>query len=310
MSDLDNLQSVPDDAPPVVLFRLSYRADVNHRSGYRPGDGRERIVASMRGWWELDPDEVKSLNIKYAVAFHRGVTRAVVEIDGWKWHDVPGSDHNVFDADADGYLYRDDRWRGRDDVRWCFTPRATDSSRAANVPNYVEEAWIGAAGKRVPVSMRDTIVAFWPTSPIDSPRDLVGKALELLGRGMMPRMQAVYELRCGDDWHYELRQKHGIFASEERVPLHDPYVYLQVLLRREEAATFEKVFTVTTQPTLEQLRDARNRWAHFDTIDASQASQDVREMQMLLTDLGAADEARRMAQIQRTLDLMVRSGRS
>ena len=41
-----------------------------------------------------------------------------------------------------------------------------------------------------------------------------------------------------------------------------------------------------------------------------QASQDVREMQMLLADLGAIDEARRMAQIQRTLDLMVRSGRS
>ncbi|WP_420442791.1 hypothetical protein [Candidatus Poriferisodalis sp.] len=48
-----------------------------------------------------------------------------------------------------------------------------------------------------------------------------------------------------------------------------------------------------------------------DTIDAMQASQDVREMQMLLADLGATEEARRMAQIQRTLDLMVRSeGRS
>jgi len=53
----------------------------------------------------------------------------------------------------------------------------------------------------------------------------------------------------------------------------------------------------------------RNRWAHFDTIDAAQASQDVREMQMLLADLGAVDEARRMTQIQRILDLMVRSGR-
>ena len=49
---------------------------------------------------------------------------------------------------------------------------------------------------------------------------------------------------------------------------------------------------------------------HFDTIDAMQASQDVREMQMLLADLGATDEARRMAQIQRTLDLMVRTGLS
>ncbi len=32
-------------------------------------------------------------------------------------------------------------------------------------------------------------------------------------------------------------------------------------------------------------------------------------MQMLLADLGAVDEARRMTQIQRILDLMVRSGR-
>lgn len=62
-----------------------------------------------------------------------------------------------------------------------------------------------------------------------------------------------------------------------------------------------------TRSTLEHLRDARNRWAHFNEIGAMQASQDVREMQMLLADLGATDEARRMAQIQRTLDLMVRS---
>ena len=67
---------------------------------------------------------------------------------------------------------------------------------------------------------------------------------------------------------------------------------------------------MTTQPTLEHLRDARDRWAHFDTIDATQASLDVREMQMLLADLGAVDEARRMAHIQRTLDLKVRSDRS
>ena len=33
-------------------------------------------------------------------------------------------------------------------------------------------------------------------------------------------------------------------------------------------------------------------------------------MQMLLADLGATDEARRMVQIQRTLDLMVSSRRS
>ncbi|WP_420442834.1 hypothetical protein [Candidatus Poriferisodalis sp.] len=179
---------MPDDAPPAILFRLSYRADEDNRSGYRPGDDRDRIVASMRGWWELDPDEVKSLNIKYAVAIHRGETRAVAEIDSWKWQDAPGSDHNTFEADEGGYPYEDDRWRGRDDVRWCFSPRMGKASRAASVPKYVEEAWIGQNGRRVPASMRDTIVAFWPTSPIDSARVLVGKALELLGHGMLPRM--------------------------------------------------------------------------------------------------------------------------
>ena len=75
----------------------------------------------------------------------RGVTCAVVEIDGWKWQDLPGSDHILFDADEDGYPYHDDPWRGRD-------------------------------GKRVPVSMRDTIVALWPTSPIDRPLVLRGRA--------------------------------------------------------------------------------------------------------------------------------------
>ena len=122
-----------------------------------------------------------------------------------------------------------------------------------------------------------------------------------------PRRWALVPQSAYDDWHYELRQEHGIFRSEERVPLHDPYVYLQVLLKPDESEIFDEVFTVTAQPTLEYLRDARNRWANFNTIVAMQASQDVREMQMLLADLGAAEEARRMVQIQRTLDLMVRS---
>ena len=56
---------------------------------------------------------------------------------------------------------------------------------------------------------------------------------------------------------------------------------------------------MTTQPTLEHLRDARYRWAHFDTIDATQASLDVREMQMLFADLGAVDWALYAAAILR-----------
>ncbi len=64
MSDARDLPSVPDDAQPAILFRLSYRANESHRSGYRPGDPTDRIVDSMPGWWELDPDEVERLNIR------------------------------------------------------------------------------------------------------------------------------------------------------------------------------------------------------------------------------------------------------
>ena len=171
---------------------------------------------------------------------------------------MPGSDHNLLDADHGGYPYEDDGWRGRDDVRWCFTVRTAKHQKTAKVPKYAEQAWVGQDGKWVPASMRDTIVAYWPASPIDSPRDLVGKALELLGHGMLPRMQDVFEPLYGDNWHYELRQEHWIFASDDRVPLHDPYVYFNVLLTDAEVETFEKVFTVTTRANLEHVRDARD----------------------------------------------------
>ena len=43
------------------------------------------------------------------------------------------------------------------------------------------EAWIGDGAKLVPARLRDTIKSYWPDSPDDSARDLLGKVLELLG---------------------------------------------------------------------------------------------------------------------------------
>ncbi len=84
-------------------------------------------------------------------------------------------------------------------------------------------------------------------------------------------------------------------------------MYLQVLLKPDESEIFDEVFTVTAQPTLEHLRDARNRWAHFDRIDVNQARQDIQVMRLVLTDIGATEEAQRMGTIQRTLELQARS---
>ncbi|WP_423916503.1 hypothetical protein [Candidatus Poriferisodalis sp.] len=67
-----DLPQVPEDAPPAVLFRLSYRTDNTARGGFRDSDSGARVVDAMRGWWELNPEDIKALNIKYAVAFHDG----------------------------------------------------------------------------------------------------------------------------------------------------------------------------------------------------------------------------------------------
>ena len=63
---------VPEDAPPAVLFRLSYRTNEKHRSGFRKNDSLRDIVQSMRGWWELDPREVERLGIEHAWVGHGG----------------------------------------------------------------------------------------------------------------------------------------------------------------------------------------------------------------------------------------------
>ena len=54
MTDADELPSVPDDAPPAILFRLSYRANENHRSGYRPtakSSGAARVPKYVEEAW-------------------------------------------------------------------------------------------------------------------------------------------------------------------------------------------------------------------------------------------------------------------
>ena len=60
MNANDEIPQVPDDAPPAILFRLSYRANEDHRSGYRPRDKPERIVEPMRGWWALHLAEISA----------------------------------------------------------------------------------------------------------------------------------------------------------------------------------------------------------------------------------------------------------
>ena len=93
------------------------------------------------------------------------------------------------------------------DVRWAFD--VTDDP----IGDIAHEAWIGVGGKLVPARLRDTIKSYWPDSPDDSTRDLLGKALELLGGSLYVLNEPRFRPAWGANWHDDLRRHHGILEG-------------------------------------------------------------------------------------------------
>ena len=265
-------EAVSDDAPPAVMFRLSYRTQDHYRSGHRPADSPEQVVASMRGWWEIDPRDLDSLGIKHAVAFHAGVTLAVVRIGSWKWLRTTGDDHHRKPVDNLGQPRSEFDWANPGaGVRWAFD--------VADYPigDTAHEAWIGDGGKLVPARLRDTIKSYWPDSPDDSARDLLGKALELLGGSLRLLNEPRFRPAWGENWHEELCSRYSIFGSHRfRVSPSDPYVHLKILQKERKAASV--LLGSEADQRLRNSLCARNQWAHFAGISGAQARDDVVEM--------------------------------
>ena len=266
-------EPVTDDAPPAVLFRLSYRTQDHYRSGHRPDDGPEQVIESMRGWWEIDPRDLDSLDIKHAVAFHAGVTLAVVRIGGWKWHCTEGDEHHTLPVDDLGQPLSEFDWADPPaGVRWAFDVAVDDPMAAI-----AHEAWIGNGGKLVPARLRDTIKSYWPDSPDDSARDLLGKALELLGDSLRLLNEPRFREPWGKDWHERLRQHHRIFKGHRhRASRQDPALQMRILQNELAAAT--ALLGPTAEEKLEDLVASRNLWAHFGDISGSGARDDVLKM--------------------------------
>lgn len=298
MSSTSARPDVPEDAPPAVLFRLSYRTNEKYRSGFRDCDSPRDIVQSMRGWWELDPREVERLGIEHAVAFHQGVTRAVVEIDRWKWLEVKDDDHHRKRVDDLGHDFDSCAWPAKQGIRWAFDVK---SDRA---DDDVWDAWVGLDGKRVPDRLYHTITSYWPASTVDSPHDLLGKALKLLGEGLQPTIESVFA-EADDDWLERLRRKHRILTSYRGdVSPQDPYIALNLLISEWE--TVSPLFSWTDRDFVETLVDDRNRWAHFDEeTNAEIVLEAVGDIITLLKGVGAKAEATRADSIRRALELQV-----
>ena len=292
-------EEVPEDAPPAVLFRLSYRTNDSYRSGHRPDDAPGQIVESMRGWWELDPNAVRDLGIAHAVAFHKRTTLAVVRIEGWKWLRTEADEHHTLPVDDLGRPMSDFNWAKYDDrIRWAFEISEDP------VADETQGAWIGDGGKLVPARLRHTITSYWPASPDDEPRDLLGKALGLLGRALRPALEREFLPDHGSTWHDKLRRAHNINENfGGRMPEVDPSVNIQILMNESELA---KRLVPSAKGALGSILKARNDWAHFEDIADRRAHAVVGVMKDLLTDLRDVDARAQIDSIHRALKLKIR----
>ena len=269
----------PRNEFPAVLFRLSHRTKKKYRSGYREGDKQgdwpQKVVNSMRGWWEMPGNDVQALNdraaldVEYAVAFHGGIVQAVVQIDGWHWvAGLKGDAHHRLPVNEflrsghdDGYTsgpLEDERWRELEEagqrVRWAFG--------AARAPDEVQDAWLGTG---ITGMRRDTLVSVWPYSLVDDERDLVERSLRILGA----ELQSCFLAESGERSAQWLRDA-AMRAADHPLPMpelsHDPKLWLRFVIMNwskvkhcfpslRESAFREKPF--------DKLRDFRNDWAHF-----------------------------------------------
>lgn len=311
MLDAENDWNDPRNEFPAILFRLSYRTNDEYRSGYRDGDEEgewpQPVVNSMRGWWEIPPDEVEALavpsklNVRYAVATHEGLTRAVVRVDGWHWvAGLMGDDHHRMSVDdvlrgdhagkcEFGHL-EDRRWRTHERVRWGFG--------AKDAPGGARKAWMGGDGVGTQISgmRRDTLASVWPYSLASDPRDLVERSLRILATELRSHLDAKFG---GDDveawrqnvareWATRFRQA-SIEPSDD-----DPSLWLQIL--EDEWSRVHTSFRPLDWSLFSRLRRLRDDWAHFAREHASDAvARSLDDLRQLLNVIGASNAARNVS---------------
>ena len=174
-------------------------------------------------------------------------------------------------------------------ARWAFDVAAADQ-----MARDAHDAWIGDGGKLVPARLRDTIKSYWPDSPDDSARDLLGKALELLGASLRLLNEPRFGPVEGKNWLGDLCRRYSILGSHRFEPSpNDPYVHLKILQRERGAAS--ALLGRDADTRLSESVLARNRWAHFADISGSRARDDVVEMIDLIAQGRIGAEADRLA---------------
>ncbi len=114
----------------------------------------------------------------------------------------------------------------------------------------------------------------------------VGKALQLLNRGLQPFVERELKAVYKDRWQ-EMAQA-GL-----RAPLVEGHWDIQALLNVIEAewrTVFDRKLSRADRTLAHELRDVRNRWAHQNTFSGDDAYRALDSVQRLLQSVAAAEE--------------------
>lgn len=131
----------------------------------------------------------------------------------------------------------------------------------------------------------------------------VGKALEILNKGLQPfierEMQAVY----GDRWLQEaasnLRDYH--MATARAGSLSGDTQVLLLVMWDQWNGVFKNVLGPAQRSLVSELRDTRNRWAHQDAFSTDDAYRAYDSIQRLLSAVSASAEASEIERLKQEL---------
>ena len=120
----------------------------------------------------------------------------------------------------------------------------------------------------------------------------VGKALELLNKGLKPFVEREMLAKYGARWRYEavksLREHH---LTEDGQDIHLDTQALLLIIWDQWQLAFQNVLGHAERSLVSELRTTRNKWAHQQAFSTDDAYRALDSIQRLLTAVSAAQEA-------------------
>src|SRR3989440_1384752 len=127
---------------------------------------------------------------------------------------------------------------------------------------------------------------------VQSNLERVGKALELLNKGLKPFVEREMLAKYGVRWRYEavksLRDHH---LTEDGQDIHLDTQALLLIIWDQWQLAFQNVLGHAERSLVSELRTTRNKWAHQEAFSTDDAYRALDSIQRLLTAVSAAQEA-------------------